>query len=308
LTHSLSHGEWHAFPAPSVFSLAAAHLGWRLEDTRCLGLHAAPLASLRAHLQPSARLIVTLRDGAAVPALCDFLVTSGHPNAQLWIMDSLGGPSQNIRPCFAHETPPTDIGPLVTVALLMPRTGPFVALAPGRPDADFAHDGQITKSPVRAVTLSALAPKANELLWDLGAGSGSISIEWCLAGGRAIAVEAREDRMANIQQNIADFGLAARMTAVHGQLPDAVETLPPPDAVFVGGGFSEALMQRLVAAPKGTRLVVNSVTLETESLVSALQARYGGTLMRMDFAMVEPLGRYRGWQTTRPVVQWSVTL
>ena len=308
LTQVLSAGEWQAFPGTSVFSLAAAHLGWRLEAVTCLGLHAAAISGLRGQLYPSARLIVTLRDGAAVAELAGWLTAAGHGAAQIWVMEALGGPRERVRQTSAAGCDLADIGPLVVAALHVPAQGPYLPNTAGLPEALFAHDGQITKSPVRAVTLAALAPRQNALLWDLGAGSGSVSVEWCLAGGRAIAVEARADRMANILSNINSFGLAGRMRAVQGALPEAISDLDPPDAIFVGGGFSAALMDRLTALPKGTRLVVNTVTLETESLVSALQARHGGSLLRMDFAQAEPLGSLRGWQAARPVVQWSVIL
>ncbi len=308
LAQALAPGEWRSLPAASVFSLAAAHLGWRLEEVGCLGLHAAPIARLRADLQPGARLIVTLRDGTAVPALTEWLRANGHSATQLWVMENLGGPRARVRGLRAADPDLRDVGPLVTVALQVPCDAPGLPLVPGRPDLLFAHDGQITKSPVRAVTLAALAPRANELLWDLGAGSGSISVEWCLAGGRAIAVEARPDRLANIEANIAAFGLAGRMCCVQAQLPDGLDPLATPAAIFVGGGFGAVLMDRLAARHSGTRLVVNTVTLETEALVTALHQTHGGTLMRMDVAVVEALGAFRGWQAARPVVQWSVVL
>ncbi len=308
LSAALAPGEWRAFPGVSVFSHAAAHLGWRMEEVTCLGMHAAPLPRLRADLQPGARLIVTLRDAAAAGQLAAWLTARGHGAAHIWVMEALGGPRARIRQTTAAAFDLQDVGPLAAAALQLPQSGDYLPRTPGRAEALFAHDGQITKSPVRAVTLAALAPRAGELLWDLGAGSGSISAEWCLAGGRAIAVEARDDRLANIRANIETLGLTRRMRAVQGRLPDAVQGLDAPDAIFVGGGFSAALMDRLTALPKGTRLVVNTVTLETEALVSALHALHGGSLLRMDFAQAEPLGTLRGWQAARPVVQWSVTL
>ena len=308
LVQALTVGEWLAFPNTSVFSHAAAHLGWRLEEVTCLGLHARPLTALRADLQPGARLIVTLRDGAAVGDLARWLVGQGLGEADLWVMEALGGPRQKVRVTRADGYALADVGDLVAVALQVPRRAASLSRVPGREDDLFAQDGQITKSPVRAVTLAALAPRSGQVLWDLGAGSGSVSVEWCLAGGRAIAVEARADRLANILKNIEDFGLSDRMRAVQGASLQVVAGLEPPDAVFVGGGFSADLMARLVDLAKGARLVVNTVTLETEALVIGLQARHGGSLMRMDFAQVQPLGGLRGWAPARPVVQWSVQL
>lgn len=308
LTGALQPGEWRSYPAPSVFSLAAAHLGWRLEEVTCLGLHAAPLARLRAMVQPGARLIVTLRDGVAVRALSDWLVEQGQPDTSLWIMENLGGPRARVRACLAADAGLPDIGPLVSVALQVPQTAAGLSRVPGRPESGFAHDGQISKSAVRAVTLATLAPRAEQLLWDLGAGSGAVSVEWCLAGGRAIAVESRADRLANIAANIAGYGLQDRMRAVQAKLPQGLTTLPPPAAIFVGGGFSAALFDQLTGLAPGVRLVVNTVTLETEALVADLHKAKGGQLMRMDFAQAEALGAFRGWQPSRPVVQWSVML
>ncbi len=308
LVRDLIPGEWQAFPGIPVFSHVAAYLGWQLEKTRCLALHAAPLSRLRAESQPGARLIATLRDGAAVADLADWLVQQGLGTAVVWVMEAMGGPAQRVRQVKAASYDLTDVGPLVAVALAVPVAAPGLSVVPGRAEGIFAHDGQITKAPVRAVTLAALAPRPDHLLWDLGAGSGSVAVEWCLAGGRAVAVEARADRMINIHKNINSFGLAGRLLGVQGRLPQAIEGLDRPDAVFVGGGFSAALLARLQVVAQGSRLVVNTVTLETEALVSALQSQYGGTLMRMDFAHAEPLGSLRGWATARPVVQWSVGL
>jgi precorrin-6Y C5,15-methyltransferase (decarboxylating) len=223
-------------------------------------------------------------------------------------MEALGGPRERLREARAEGFAMADIGPLVCLAIECAPGAPGLSRVAGRSDALFAHDNQITRAPVRAVTLAALAPRPGEMLWDLGAGSGSVAVEWCLAGGRAIAVEARADRLANVAANIADFGLSGRMEAREGRLPVAIEGLPPPDAVFVGGGASPGLMARLLALVPGTRIVVNAVTLETEALVTTLQAERGGSLLRMEFAEAAPLGGFRGWQAARPVVQWSIML
>ena len=179
--------------------------------------------------------------------------------------------------------------------------------AAGLPDDDFLHDGQITKRPIRVLTLSALAPRQGELLWDIGSGSGSISVEWCLAGGRALAIEARADRAKNICANAAAFGVTHRLTVVERQVPAALQELPSPNAIFVGGGANSPLFDSLWAMMvEGTRLVANAVTLETEALLLDEQSRRGGNLMRIELAQAAPLGSMRGWVPTRPVVQWSV--
>ena len=180
-------------------------------------------------------------------------------------------------------------------------------MTPGLPDASFAHDGQITKSPIRALTLAALAPRLGEVLWDIGAGSGSVSVEWCRAGGHAVAVETRKDRAANVRANIAAFGLAGQMTVVEGSAPDALAGLAAPDAIFVGGGVNQGLLQELWGKlPIHGRMVCNGVTLETEALLAEWHTTKGGSLMRIDIAQAAPLGRMRGWAASRPVVQWSV--
>ncbi len=308
LAAHLNPSEWRCFPAPSTFSLAAARIGWRIEDVACLGLHAAPFSRLLPHLAVGRRAICLVRDGAAVGALAEWLALHGQAQARLWVMEALGGPSERVRPVVAGDVGLTDIGALVVVAVQ-----PFGAVTvdlpvtAGLPDSSFASDGQITKSPIRALTLMALAPRPGEVLWDVGAGSGSVSVEWCRAGGRSIAIEARSDRVANIRTNIDSFGLAAQMTVVEGVAPGALDGLTAPDAIFVGGGASDGLVQGLwEALPPGGRMVCNGVTLETEALLAGWHGAKGGSLLRIDLAHSAQLGRMRGWQASRPVVQWSV--
>lgn len=293
LADRLTLGEWRCLPAPSSPSLLAARLGWRLEDVTTVALHAAPFARLRGVLRPSGRIIATLRDGAAAPALAEWLTALGMGASRLWLAEALGGPRERVRPARADAFALDAAAPCLMA--IEPAGAGFLPRTPGLPDHLFAHDGQITKAPIRALTLTALAPSGH--LWDLGAGSGSVSIEWCLAGGHATAVEARADRIANIRANASSFGVD--LTAIHGTAPD---TLPDraPNAIFVGGGFTRALFDALPPA----RLVVNAVTLETEALLAALHATHGGTLHRFDIAEARPLGGMRGWQPSRPVTQW----
>ncbi|HRO15788.1 MAG TPA: precorrin-6Y C5,15-methyltransferase (decarboxylating) subunit CbiT, partial [Paracoccus sp. (in: a-proteobacteria)] len=262
-----------AFPAPSTFSLAAAHLGWRVEDTACLGLHAAPFERLLPVLRPGAQAIVLLRDGAAPAALAGWLAARGWGESALWVMEALGGPRERIRPAAAAGFGLTDVQAPVAVALVA-QGGTARPTGPGLPDDAFHHDGQITKRPVRVLTLSALGPGPGALLWDLGAGSGSVAVEWALAGGRTVAVERRADRLANIRANIAAFGLGESLRAVDADSLTALADLPDPDAVFVGGGLTQALADALWGRIRpGVRLVANAVTLETESLLADLHAR-----------------------------------
>ena len=308
LSEHLPAKEWQVFPALSTFTLAAARLGWRLEDTVCFGLHATSFASTRRALHPGQRLICLMRDSAAVGEFASWLGEYGFGPSDLWVLEALGGPSERMRQTTAAGFDFSDVLAPVTVALEVTGTAGLPRSA-GLPDTSFAHDGQITKSPVRALTLAALAPRPGLHLWDIGAGSGSVSVEWCLAGGHATAIEQHTARVANIRSNVDSFGLGKSLTVIQGLAPDALAGLAPPDAIFVGGGFNATLFAVLktLAAP-ACKLVVNAVTLETEAVLAALHATHGGELLRIELAYAAPLGSMRGWMSTRPVVQWSVVL
>jgi precorrin-6B C5,15-methyltransferase / cobalt-precorrin-6B C5,C15-methyltransferase len=305
LAGALPAGAWVSHPAPSSFALAANRLGWALEHTLCHGLHAAPYPRLRPDLQNGARLLVTLRDGAAPAELAAYLAQIGFGASDLWVLSRLGGPLEQITQTRADTFDAADTAAPVMMAIHAQGQG--LPRGFGLPDDLFGSDGQITKSPIRALTLSALAPRAGNRLWDIGAGSGSISVEWCLAGGLAEAIEARADRAANITANAAAFGVDHRLNLHIGAAQDILATLPPPDAVFVGGGGTMALFQALwPLLPAGCRVVANAVTLESESLLTQLCAQHGGGLIRVDIAHAAPLGRMTGWQAARPIVQYSV--
>lgn len=304
LARHLAPAEWRVFPAPSCFSLACARLGWRIEDVACRGLHATPFEALLPDLAPGARLLVTLRDGAAVGALAEWLVAQGWGASTLTAMQALGGPDEAILTAPARDFAAQVKAPVL--AAITCAGGLGLSLAPGLPEAAFAHDGQITKARVRALTLAALAPRRGEMLWDLGAGSGSISIEWCRLGGRAVAVEARAARCANIAENARRFGLAGRLDLQQGESLAQLPGLPPPDAIFVGGGFDAALFEALRQAAPQARLVVNAVTLTSQALLAELHARHGGALWRIDLAEAAPLGSGHGWQAARGLLQWSL--
>lgn len=308
LVRDLERGEWRAYPAPSTFTLAAAALGWRMEEITCHGLHAAPLARLRGVLSPYGRMICLMRDGDAPAELAAWLCSMNAGAAMLTVMERLGGLKERLREVTAEGFDLADINTPVAVAVSLP-SDVGLPRASGLPDDSFAHDGQITKRPIRALTLSALAPRRGALLWDIGAGSGSISVEWCLAGGRAIAFEQHNTRTANIERNIEDFGLSHLMQVIEGHSLDHLVTQALPDAVFVGGGANIALLETLYELlPAQTRLVVNGVTLETEALLAQAHATKGGSLMRFEVSEAMPLGPMRGWSAARPIVQWSVVL
>ena len=309
IARNFKRGEWSAIPGPSCFALAAAHLGWALEKTRCLGLHAAPLTRLRPHLSPGQSLIVTLRDGKALPDLADYLVETGFGASRIHVFEAIGGPNARVKTTTAGTMTGTFSHP-VCAAIEVAGDGPVIHRASGRSDALFDSDGVMTKRPVRALTLSALAPRAGDVLWDIGGGSGSIAIEWLWSDPKceAIAIEPRADRAASIRSNAARLGVD-RLDVIEKPAPEGLAGLARPDAVFVGGGLCPALLTFLfeTLAP-GTRLVANAVTLETEALVSQWQAERGGDLMRIALSEAAPLGAKRGWKAAYPITQWNITL
>jgi precorrin-6Y C5,15-methyltransferase (decarboxylating) len=299
-----------AVPAPSAFSLAAARLGWPLAEVTLLALNGRALDLIRPHLQPQARVLALTADGDAPGALARLLSEAGFGASQLTVLEALGGARERVRTTTAARFDLTAIYPLNTLAIevVATRNARVIARAPGLADALFEHDGQITKREVRALALSALAPRRGERLWDVGAGAGSVAIEWMLADStlRATAIEARADRVARIARNAAALGVPG-LKVVHGLAPAAFGELAPPDAIFIGGGASEpSVLDRIIAALQpGGRLVVNAVTLTTESLLIARHAALGGELVRVALARAEPVGGKTGWRTAMPVTQWT---
>lgn len=308
ITRHLQHDEWQAFPAPSIFSLAATRLGWAIEKTECVGQHAAPFNQLRPLLSDEGRAIVTVRDGDAVAELGASLAASGFGSSTLYILEALGGPNERIRTITANDPALPDVSHPVCVAIKM-SGGPELPLAAGRPDTWFENDGQITKRPVRALTLSALAPRRGEHLLDIGGGSGSISIEWLLSDPttQATVIEANPDRAARIRSNATTLGVD-RLTVVEGLAPDALSECENPHAVFIGGGLSDELLTKVSQFSSGTRLVANAVTLESEALLIQWHAKIGGDLLRIELSNLGSIGKKRGWKAAYPLVQWSVTL
>ncbi|MDO6732103.1 precorrin-6y C5,15-methyltransferase (decarboxylating) subunit CbiE [Marinovum sp. 2_MG-2023] len=311
LAQRLAPDEWRAHPVAGVVSLACARLGWRVEETRALALHAAEFTALSTVLHRSAKILATLRDEAAPDALAQWLTAAGFGAVRMHVLERLGGPKERHRQTRADDFQLDGIAAPVAVALDGADLVRGIGLSgvPGRGEHLFHHDGQITKSPQRALTLAALAPRPGEMLWDIGGGSGSVSVEWALAGGHALTIEPRAERCANIRANIATFALSRQITLLQGRAPEVLShDLPTPDAIFVGGGGSADLFAALWGyLMPGARLVVNAVTLETETLLLAMQAQHGGTLTRIDIAQAAPLGRLRGWVNARPLVQWAVT-
>jgi precorrin-6B C5,15-methyltransferase / cobalt-precorrin-6B C5,C15-methyltransferase len=309
LARHVEPGETVVVPAPSAFSLAAARLGWPLADCALVSLHGRELDRVRPHLQPGARVLALTSDGEGPAALAGLLATAGFGTSRLTVLEALGGSRERIRATTAAKFDLGTVDPLNTVAIeVAAHDGArIIARAPGLPDAMFEHDGQITKREVRAVTLSSLAPRRGELMWDVGAGAGSVAIEWMLADPslRAIAVEAQAGRAARIRRNAASFGVPG-IEIVQGAAPAALAGLPPPDAIFVGGGASDpgVLDALLAALPSGGRLVVNAATLQTEAVLLARYSVLGGELIRIAIARAEPVGGMTAFRPALPVTQW----
>ena len=309
LAAEIGQGEWRCYPAPSTFGLVAARLGWRLEDVLCIGLHAAPLVRLRPLLAQGQRIICLLRDGAALGELAAWLVEAGFGGSSVEALSAVGGPREARVRFLAQDYGGAEMAAPLCAAITA--VGRGLPRSSGLDDALFDHDGQITKRPARALTLSALAPRPGEVLWDIGTGSGSIAIEFLLAAPFSIAhaLEADPVRANRARGNAARFGLSHRFHLTEARAPETLAALPKPDVVFVGGGASEALFVALwQILPPGTRLVANAVTLESEVLVAQWQALKGGTLLRIELAEAAALGNRTGWQPMRPLVQWSVML
>lgn len=306
----LSAPEIAVIPTPSAFSLACARLGWRLQDAATISFCGRPLEAVRPLLQNGTKLLV-LSAGAQTPAaLMALLRRYGFGQSVLHILESLGGAREQIRTVRADAAPPDAIGDLNMIAaeLRAAPDAPILHLAGGLPDDLFAHDGQITKREIRAITLSALRPGAGEMLWDIGGGSGSVAIEWMLRHrlNRAIAVERRADRAACIARNALALGVPALRIA-NGSAPEALAGLPAPDAVFLGGGATrETISCAWNGLQAGGRIVANSVTAETDMLFHEARQCYGGSLIRIAIERLEPLGTMHGFQPSRAVTQWSV--
>jgi precorrin-6Y C5,15-methyltransferase (decarboxylating) len=299
-------------PQPSAFSLAASRLGWDLADCTLLSLHARPLDALRLHLTPQRKLLLLSEDGSTPCNVARLLVDSGWADSRMTVFEHLGGAAESTRTGTAGEWGEQACASLNTIALecvASTATQPLSRLS-GLPDDAFEHDGQLTKREVRAITLARLAPLPGELLWDVGAGCGSIAIEWlrALDAGTAIAVEREPCRAAMIARNAAALGVPS-MEIVVGLAPDALAGLPPPDAVFVGGGISDpALMPTLWAALRpGGRLVANTVSTEGERAVLDWQASQGGELTRIAISRGEALGGYQGWRPLLGITQLVAT-
>jgi len=299
-------------PAPSAFALACARLGWAAQEVATVSFCGRPIETVLPMLQPNARILALSADSTTPANVCDLLREHGFGASTVHVLEALGGPRERIRTGIAGDGASTALDPLNMIAIEV-RADPgarIIPLSSGLTDDLFEHDGQLTKSEVRAVTLSALSPRAGELLWDIGAGSGAVGIEWMLrhTANRAIGVEARADRAARAGRNALSLGVPG-LAVVVGRAPAALRDLPTPDAIFVGGGAQDegvihTAWGRLRA---GGRIVANAVAIETESLLFAAHRTFGGTLIRISVDRLDRIGGMHAFRPAMSVTQWAAT-
>jgi len=304
--------ELLCLPQPSAFNLAAARMRWSLQDVSLVTLHGRALQGVIRCLQPGARILALSWDGATPRKLAELLSDRRMGQSRITVLEAMGGKRERTRHATASQFDIEDVTPLNTVAIevIAEPQAAIIPLATGLDDSFFEHDGQLTKREIRAVTLSSLAPRQGELLWDVGLGAGSIAIEWLLThpSMRAIGIEARVDRADRAARNAAALGVP-ELEIVQGPAPHALVDLAGPDAVFIGGGIMDDGVFESVwdALKPGGRLVANAVSIESEARLIELFQRFGGDLARLQVARVDKVGTAFGWRPAMPVTQWRVT-
>ncbi|SME95750.1 MULTISPECIES: precorrin-6y C5,15-methyltransferase (decarboxylating) subunit CbiE [unclassified Pseudomonas] len=311
LARQVPASEMRVLSMPSSCALAAARLGWPLQDVQVVSVVARPLAALNAHLHSGARLLVLSNDGDSPAAIAAQLCERGFGPSRLRVFEHLGGTDERALAGTAQDWPHTPVAALNLVAIecLAAPDAPRLPRVAGLPDSAFQHDGQLTKRDVRAITLARLAPLPGELLWDVGAGCGSIGIEWMRThpACRALAIEADAGRQGFIEHNRDALGVPG-LQLVRGKAPEALAELEQPDAVFIGGGVTregvlDLCWQRL---RPGGRLVANAVTLQSELALAHFRERHGGELTRIHVAHAQPLGTFDTWRQALPITLLDV--
>lgn len=310
LTRLLGADAVRIIPHPSSVSLACSRLGWPQDQVQVISLVGHPLELVHPHIQPGRRLVV-LSWGAHTPGeVAAALVSRGYGASGFTVLEQLGPADERVRTTRADEWD-AEVNALNVIGVLCQADAdaPLLPTSPGLPDSAYESDGQLTKREVRAVTLSRLAPVPGQLLWDVGGGAGSIAIEWLRhhPSCRAVAIERDPDRAKRLDRNAANLGVSVR--TVVGASPAELVGLEAPDAVFVGGGATVPGVIETCwdALRPGGRLVVNGVTLETESLIANWYAELGGDLVRLSVQRASPVGGMTGWRSAMPVTIWSVT-
>ncbi|MFP6712388.1 MAG: precorrin-6y C5,15-methyltransferase (decarboxylating) subunit CbiE [Rhodospirillales bacterium] len=303
--------EIKVIPAPSAFSLVAARMIWPLSEAGCLTVHGRDLERVKAFLSPGAKLIVLSNDGNTPSQIAGLLKEAGFGNSPVSAFAHIGGAEEARFDAAASDWSQDAVADLNTVAVECVADEGAVILprVPGLPDDAFEHDGQLTKREVRAITISALAPMPEQMLWDIGAGCGSVAIEWMRAtrGAKAFAVERNMDRLAMINNNALALGVPD-LKVVFGEALNEIMGLPAPDAVFIGGGLtSGGLLEYCWQNLKpGGRLVANAVTFEGERRLIEVQAELGGELCQIAISRAHEMGRFTGWQPLKPVTQLRI--
>ena len=315
IARTVPNGEVRFHPQISAFQLACARMGWSLADTETLTAHGRPAGQIIPWMRPGARLLVLTGGSEAPGELARLLLASGFGASAVTVLAALGGPKEQRLSAtaadWAAEDPAARIPAFHTVCIECasdPSSRPL-SRGPGLPDDAFETDGNFTKREVRAVSVCMLAPERGALLWDIGTGCGTVAIEWMRAArdSRAIGIDPNQDRLELARGNAARLGAPA-LRLIHGSAPEALDDLPDPDAVFIGGGLTAGLAAKALERlrPFG-RLVANAVTLESEAVLAELHAARGGELARLSCARAGPLGGGRGWRGHMPVTQWRYT-
>jgi precorrin-6Y C5,15-methyltransferase (decarboxylating) len=311
LARQVPSSEMLVLPAPSSCSLAAARMGWPLQDVVTLSVVARPIAALNAQLSSGVRLLVLSNDGQSPAAIAALLRERGFGPSRLSVLEHLGGEAERRIDGAANDWADPVVADLNLIAIecIAQANAPRLSRLAGLPDSAFRHDGQLTKRDVRAITLARLAPVPGELLWDVGAGSGSIGIEWMRAhpSCRALAIEADEGRQLLIEHNRDALGVPG-LQLIRGSAPQALVGLERPDAVFIGGGVTrEGVLDACWAALKpGGRLIANAVTLQSEMTLMAWREQRGGELTRIHIAQAQPLGDFDTWRQALPITLLDV--
>lgn len=310
LTRRIPISEMIIIPAPSAFSLACARLGWSLADVETFSLTNRPVSTIATALSPDARLLILSANKTTPAHIAELLTQRGFGRSKITVLEHMGGIQERQIEGTANTWDIQDLSDLNTLAIVCsadPNTVPLSRTV-GLPDDAYHHDGQLTKREVRSITLSTLAPLPGELLWDVGAGCGSIAIEWLRSHSRcrAIAIERHSTRLQHIADNASALGVP-HLKIVAGDAPTVLQDLPQPDAIFIGGGATADRLLELCwsALRPGGRLVVNAVTIESEQIVLQSQRLYGGDLIRISIQRTDAIGSFLGWKPLIPVTQWK---
>ena len=304
-------------PALSTFSLICSRVGWSLPDVETLTIHGRPVEVLHPFVQPGAKLLVLSKGEESPKQAAELLTNRGFGKSTITVLEHLGGEKERQFNGQAGSWTHPEGATLNAMAIecIPGKNANVLARIPGLPDEAFSHDGQLTKREIRAVTLSKLMPIVGHLLWDVGAGCGSVAIEWMRfhPSCRAISIEKSKSRLKLIEQNACDLGVPM-LEIISGTAPESLKNLPAPDAIFIGGGLASPelpasgnLMDTCwKALNPGGRLVANSVTLESEQQLLKWQKINGGDLSRLNLSHAESIGKFQGWESLRPVTQLSV--